>query len=80
MQTALTIAVPSFVIILGILYNNHGLNRLETRMDKLESRMDKSFDHLDAQIDGLRNDIKEFYRTIGQHDARLDALERNPKQ
>jgi hypothetical protein len=61
MQTALTIGVPTFVILIGILLNRQDYARL------------------DAKIDGLRSDFKEFYRTLGQHDSRLDTLERDRK-
>lgn len=61
MQTALTITIPTLVILMGILLNRQDYARL------------------DAKIDALRSDFREFYRTLGQHDARLDSLERDRK-
>jgi uncharacterized membrane protein len=72
MQTALTIGIPTIVILMGILLNRQDSARLDAKIDAL--RLD-----LSGQINELRNDIKEFYRTLGQHDARLDALERARK-
>jgi hypothetical protein len=72
MQTALTIGIPTIVILMGILLNRQDYARLDAKIDAL--RLD-----LSGQINELRSDIKEFYRTLGQHDARLDALERTRK-
>jgi hypothetical protein len=41
-------------------------------MDQLGSRMDR----LEARLDRIKADLREFYRTLGQHDARLDNLEK----
>jgi hypothetical protein len=31
---------------------------------------------LAGRIDRMSDDLKQFYRTLGQHDARLDGLEK----
>jgi hypothetical protein len=72
MQTALTIGIPTIVILMGILLNRQDYARLDAKIDSLRA-------DLTAQINELRDDIKEFYRTLGQHDIRLDALERTRK-
>ncbi len=73
MQTALTIGIPTLVILMGILLNRQDYARLDAKID---GKIDGLRTDLTGQINGLRDDIKEFYRTLGQHDARLDAHER----
>jgi hypothetical protein len=94
MQTALTIGIPTLVILMGILLNRQDYARLDAKIDRLDLKLDGKTDalrgdltskidalrgDLTGQINGLRDDIKEFYRTLGQHDVRLDALERERK-
>jgi hypothetical protein len=83
MQTALTIGIPTLVILMGILLNRQDYARLDAKIDRLDLKLDGKMDalrgDLSGQINGLRDDIKEFYRTLGQHDVRLDALERERK-
>ena len=63
-------------VLLGIFLNQRAIDRLEnslgSRIDRLEARMDK----FEARLDRLEADLREFYRTLGQHDARIDGLEK----
>jgi hypothetical protein len=61
---------------MGILLNRQDYARLDAKID---GKIDSLRADLTTQITGLRDDIKDFYRTLGQHDARLDALERQRK-
>ncbi|MFT4114681.1 hypothetical protein [Silvibacterium sp.] len=87
MQATLTIMIPTLVVLIGILLNRQDYARLDAKIDskingidnKIDSKVDGLRADLTAQINELRDDIKEFYRTLGQHDARLDALERQRK-
>lgn len=83
MQLSLTIAIPTLMILVSILLNHQNYARLESKIDSKIDGPDGKIDGLRAdltsQINELRSDIKEFYRTLGQHDARLDALERQRK-
>jgi hypothetical protein len=69
LQTALTIGVPVVVILIGMLLNRQDANRLDAKIDSLRH-------NIEGKIDGLRSDMREFYRTLGQHEARLDNLEK----
>jgi hypothetical protein len=63
------------------------ISRLEDKMDagfaKADARMDAGFARADARMDAgferLHNDLRQFDRTLGQHDARLDSLEDRTK-
>jgi len=83
MHDALTIGIPVFVIFIGILFNRADFTRMEARMQALETRLEGRMDKLQSELNSLRNEMhsefREFYRTMGQHDARLDNLERDRK-
>jgi hypothetical protein len=74
-QFYFAMGLPTFMVLIGILLNQRAFDRLETglnaRMDRLEARMDR----IEARLDRIEADLREFYRTLGQHDARLDNLE-----
>jgi chromosome segregation ATPase len=72
-QFYLGMGVPTLAVLLGILLIQRSLERLDGRMDSLERRMDR----LEARLDRIEADLREFYRTLGQHDARLDNLEKS---
>jgi hypothetical protein len=68
-QFYLALGLPTSTVLVGIYLNQRSFDRLESglgsRMDRLESRLDR-----------IEGDLREFYRTLGQHDARLDNLEK----
>ncbi len=66
-------AMVLIAVLAGILFNNSKLDKLESRLDtrinSLESRVNAGFDRMQA-------DMAQFYRILGQHDSRLDNLEK----
>jgi hypothetical protein len=71
-QLYLAIGIPSVLVILSWLSNNTRLGHVENRMDRIED-----------SISSLRKEIfeefKQFYRTIGQHDADIESLKKAGK-
>ncbi len=65
LQLLLAIGVPSFMVLLGILLNQRGIDKLESRFDRVDGRMDR-----------MQSDLSIFYRTLGQHDKAIEFLER----
>jgi hypothetical protein len=63
-QLYFAMGLPTFMVLIGILLNQRSFDLLNARMDRIESRLDR-----------IEADLREFYRTLGQHDARLDNLE-----
>jgi hypothetical protein len=61
------------MVLVGIFLNQRSFDRLES---SLGGRMDR----LEARLDRIEADLREFYRTLGQHDARLDNLEKRLTQ
>jgi uncharacterized coiled-coil protein SlyX len=72
-QFYLAMGLPTFMVLIGIFLNQRSMDRLEQRMDRLEARIETRLDRIEAYL-------REFYRTLGQHDARLDNLENRGSQ
>jgi len=67
---------PTISVLLGILMGQRALEKLEKRMDGMEQRTERRFDRVESRLDRIEADLREFYRTIGLHEARLDTLEK----
>jgi len=59
MHDVITIGIPVFAILFGILLER-GLDKLEGRMDRMESRFDARFTHLESRIDRIQADLSQF--------------------
>ena len=68
-QLYIALGLPSSMVLVGMFLNQRSFVRLES---SLGSRMDR----LETRLDRIEADLREFYRTLGQHDARLDNLEK----
>jgi hypothetical protein len=88
MHDALTVGIPVFVILLGILLNQRGLDRLEARLDGringlegrmngFEGRLDRMQSELSARLDRMQADLSMFYRILGEHGADIDHLKKD---
>jgi len=78
-QLFISAGLPTVMALIGILLSQKSADRLEKRMDGLDKRMDQSdrrFDRIESRLDRIEADLREFYRTIGQHEIRLDTLEK----
>jgi hypothetical protein len=64
-QLYIAAGLPTMAVLVGILVNQRALDRMERRMDRIEARLDR-----------IEADLREFYRVLGQHQARLDNLEK----
>lgn len=93
MHDALTIGIPVLAILFGILWNQQGLrdlrnemfarfNSTDSRIDRtqadLDGRLDRMQSDLNGRLDRMQADLSQFYRTLGQHDAKLEVLEKKP--
>ena len=70
MHGAITVGVPVLAILFGLLFNQRGL-------DKLESRVDARFNGIDGRLDRMHSDLSMFYRILGEHGADIENLKRN---
>jgi hypothetical protein len=60
------LAISVFIILGGMAWNNWQQN---SRFDRVEIRLDR-----------LEADLKEFYRSLGQHDAKIENLEKKQER
>jgi septal ring factor EnvC (AmiA/AmiB activator) len=72
-QLYIVVGLPTITVLVGIFLNQRSIDRLER---SLGNRIDR----LEARLDRIEADLREFYRTLGQHDARLDNLEKRLTQ
>jgi len=80
MHDIIGFGVVLLAIFAGILFHGRRSERIEDSIKDLRSEfmaeLRRESVSIRAEISQIRDDIKEFYRTIGQHDARLDRLEK----
>jgi len=77
MHDALTIGIPVFVILFGILFNQRGLDKLEARIDGRINGLEGWFNGIEARLDRMQADLSMFYRILGEHGADIDHLKKN---
>jgi hypothetical protein len=77
LATALaTAAVPSFVVLIGILLNNQRLNDLNRNMETRFAEVDRRFTEVNRRIEDSRDLLRtEMFRIEQVLDARLKHLE-----
>jgi hypothetical protein len=69
LQVALSISVPTFAVLVGILINN-------SRLGDLRAEMNTRFDHVDRRFDDMKDMWRsELHRVEEVLDARLKHLE-----
>jgi hypothetical protein len=76
MHDVIVVGVPLLAIMAGAFFNNQGLTRLENRLDKTDARIDRVQTEITAMRSEFHREFEQFYRTLGQHDARIDNLEK----
>jgi len=67
--------LPTITVLLGIILSQRSVEMLEKRIDGFEQRTDGRSNRLESRLDRIEADLREFYRTLSQHDSRLDAIE-----
>ena len=76
MQLALTISVPTFTVLIGILINNSRINDMNSRLSDLRADMNTRFDHVERRFDDMKDMWRsELHRVEEVLDARLKHLE-----
>ena len=67
LQLLLSIGVPTFFVLAGILLNHR-------EVTNLKNDMNRQFDKVDSRLTRIEEDQKQFFRTTGIIDGRLDEL------
>ena len=60
MHDTLTIGIPVFVILFGILLNQRAVDKLEARMDARFNAVDGRFEGVNARLDRMQSDLAHF--------------------
>jgi hypothetical protein len=78
LQLALSIGIPSLLVLVGIFLNNARFSVIESRLDRmgsdLNARMDRMGSDLNARLDRQQSDLSQFYESLGRHDAEIINL------
>ena len=74
-QLLLALAIPTFVAILGILFNQNGINRLDGRIDKLAAEMSDLRREMTEMRRDFHNQVTTLLNTIHAIDTRVVRLE-----
>ena len=60
MHDTLTIGIPVFVILFGILLNQRAVDKLEARMDARFNAVDGRFEGVNARLDHMQSNLAHF--------------------
>jgi uncharacterized protein YPO0396 len=76
MHDALTVGIPVFVILLGILLNQRGLDRLEARLDVRINGLEGRMNGFEGLLDRVQSDLTgRLDRMQAELSARLDRMQ-----
>ncbi len=79
MHDALTIGIPVFFILAGILFNRSDLkdlrSELEGEIKELRDEMNRRFDAVDRRFNAVDAELRYFHGTTGKLDGRIRFLE-----
>ncbi len=67
LQLLLSIGVPTFFVLAGILLNHREVTQLKTDINR-------QFDKVDSRLTRIEGDQKQFFKTTGVLDGRMDEL------
>jgi hypothetical protein len=67
------VAIPSLLPTLAVIIS---IVRSDSKIDGLRTELNARIDKVDTRLGSIERDMREFYGTQRQHDARLDSLER----
>ena len=76
MHDLVVVGVPLLAILPGTLFNNRDIGRLDTRLDRMQNGIASIRGEVTALRREFHREFEQFYRTLGQHDARIDNLEK----
>jgi len=80
MNEVLGFAAVIFSVLVAQLFNNSRLSpvesRLEARMDRMQAETTRMQSELTGRIDRIQADLAQFFRELGRHDAKIEAIEK----
>jgi len=80
MHDVIVVVVELMAILGATLWNHRGLVRIENRLGARLGGMQHGISSMQSELAALRSEFhrefEQFYRTLGQHDARIDNIEK----
>ncbi len=76
MHDVVIVGVPLVSILFGILLNQQSNRDLKAEVLALRTEMGQRFSLTYSRIDRVQADLSQFYRSLGEQDARLGAMEK----
>ena len=74
LQLALSIGIPSLLVLVGIFLNNARFGAIDNRFTAMDARMDNRFTAIDGRLDRMQADLSQFYIILGRHEADINNL------
>lgn len=85
LQLALSIGIPSLLVLVGIFLNNARFSAIDNRFTatdaridrmgtELNGRLDRMGSELNARLDRQQADLAQFYMILGRHEADINNL------
>jgi hypothetical protein len=76
MHDFLIVSVPLLTILAGLFFNNRAISELKAEIKDLGTEMRQDFGKLNDRFNRVDDRLTDFYRIIGEHEGRLQAIER----
>jgi hypothetical protein len=76
MHDAYTIGIPVLAIVLGILLNRSDVKDIRAEIANMRTEIVSVRTEIANMRSEFHREFREFYRTLGQHDIRIENLEK----
>jgi len=76
MHDVVIVGVPLLAIFAGTLFNNRDIARLERRLDRIVDEIGEMRREMTSLGSEMHREFEQFYNTLGQHDAKIEMLEK----
>jgi hypothetical protein len=80
MHDAFTVGIPILAILFGVLWNQQALRdlkiELKGELQSFRSEVLGRFSAVDGRLDRMQSDLSMFYKTLGEHGARIENIEK----
>jgi hypothetical protein len=80
MHEALAIGIPTFVVLLGILWNHQEIRDVRGEIANLHADLRGEIANLRTEMNTrlivIEGDLRQFYKDLGRHEAEIEALKK----
>ena len=80
MHDVIVVGIELMAILVATLWNHRGIVRIENRLGARLGGLQRGISSIQSELAAFRSEFHHgiglLYRTLGQHDARIDNLEK----